>query len=108
MFHQFFKSPPCPGRSKVPKGVLIGFHPSMVYLPNLDVKRRDRSRGAPPAAIAQSLERLDLGQKTSFLNWRRHPVPIINKTISGWYRLQLTKSYVGVTAVSTSLYVYAV
>jgi len=80
----------------------------MVYLPNLGVNRRDRLCGTPQYATAQSLDFLDLGHKSSFLDWKRHQVPIFKKTISGWYQLQPMKSYVGMTAVSTSLYVYAV
>ena len=56
----------------------------MVFLPNLGVNRRDRLGGIPEYASAQSLERLDLGQKSSFLNWKRRQVPIFKKTITGW------------------------
>ena len=56
----------------------------MVFLPNLGVNRRDRFRtGIPQYASAQSLDFLDLGQKFSFLNWKRHQVPIFKKTING-------------------------
>jgi len=56
----------------------------MVFLPNLGVNRRDRLGGIPPYASAQSLDFLDLGQKSVFLNWKRHQVPIFKKTINGW------------------------
>jgi len=56
----------------------------VVFLPNLGVNRRDRLGGIPEYASAQSLERLDLGQKSSFLNWKRRKVPIFKKTINGW------------------------
>ena len=35
-------------------------------------------------ASAQSLDLLDLGQKSSFLNWKRRQVPIFKKTLNGW------------------------
>jgi hypothetical protein len=53
-------------------------------LPNLGLNRRDRLCGIPPIASAQSLDFLDLGQKSLFLNWKRRKVPIFNKTINGW------------------------
>jgi len=56
----------------------------MVFLPNLGVNRRDRLCGILPTASAQSLDFLDLGQKSSFLNLKRHQVPIFKKTINGW------------------------
>jgi len=51
----------------------------MVFLPNLGVNRRDRLCGVPQTASAQSLDFLDLGQKSSFLDWKRHKVPIFKK-----------------------------
>ena len=45
--------------------------------------RRDRLGGIPEYASAQSLDFLDLGQKFSFLNWKRRKVPIFKKTING-------------------------
>jgi hypothetical protein len=56
----------------------------MVFLPNLGVNRRDRLGGIPVVASAQSLDLLDLGQKSSFLNWKRRQVPIFKKTLNGW------------------------
>ena len=56
----------------------------MVFLPNLGVNRRDRLYGIPEYASAQSLDFLDLGQKSSFLNWKLRQVPIFKKTINGW------------------------
>ena len=56
----------------------------MVFLPNLGVNRRDRLGGIPEYASAQSLDLLDLGQKSSFLNWKRRQVPSFKKTLNGW------------------------
>jgi hypothetical protein len=56
----------------------------MVFLPNPIVNRRDRLGGIPEYASAQSLDFLDLGKKSSFLNWKRRKVPIFKKTINGW------------------------
>ena len=56
----------------------------MVFWPNLGVNRRDRLCGIPEYASAQSLDFLDLGQKSSFLNWKRRNAPIFKKTINGW------------------------
>jgi hypothetical protein len=53
----------------------------MVFLSKLGVNRRDRLGFMPWTASAQSLERLDLGRKFSFLNWKRHQVPIFNKQL---------------------------
>jgi hypothetical protein len=55
----------------------------MVFLPNLGVNRRDRLCGIPEYASAQSLDFLDLGQKSSFLNWKCRQVSIF-KLINGW------------------------
>ena len=56
----------------------------MVFLPNLGVNRRDHLCGIPEYASAQSLDFLDLGQKSSFLNWKLRKMPIFKKTINGW------------------------
>ena len=56
----------------------------MVFLPNLGVNRRDRLGGIPPIASAQSLDFLDLGQKSAFLNWKRRKAPIFKIIIIGW------------------------
>ena len=66
----------------------------MVFLPNLGVNRRDRLCGIPEYASAQSLDLLDLGQKSSFLNWKRRQVSIFKKIINGW---ALDGSHQGVT-----------
>jgi hypothetical protein len=42
----------------------------MVFLPNLSVNLRAGLCGVVNYAPAQALERLDLGQKFSFLNWK--------------------------------------
>jgi hypothetical protein len=42
----------------------------MVFLPNLSVNLRAGLCGVENYASAQALERLDLGQKFSFLNWK--------------------------------------
>jgi hypothetical protein len=42
----------------------------MVFLPNLSVNLRACLCGAANYASAQALERLVLGQKSSFLNWK--------------------------------------
>ena len=56
----------------------------MVFLPNLGVNRRDRLCGIQEYASAHSLDFLDLGQKSSFLNWKRRQVSIFKKIINGW------------------------
>jgi len=93
----------------------------MVFFFNLGVYRPDRLGCVPPTASPQSLDFLNFGQKSSFLNWetvekpytanfsaynhlillhanltkskklhffdslwKRHKVPIHNKTMNGW------------------------
>jgi hypothetical protein len=56
----------------------------MVFLPNLGVYRRNRLCGIPEYASAQSLDCLDLGQKSAFLNWKRRQMPIFKQPINGW------------------------
>jgi len=56
----------------------------MVFLPNLGVNLQDRLCGVPQYASSQSFDFLGLGQKSSFLDWKRYKVPIFNKTINGW------------------------
>ena len=54
---------------------LDSFHPQMVFLPNLSVNLRACLCGVVNYASAQALERLDLGQKSSFLDWKHQMVP---------------------------------
>ena len=54
---------------------LIGFHPQMVFLPNVCVNLRACLCGVVNYASAQALERLDLGQKSSFLDWKHQRCP---------------------------------
>jgi hypothetical protein len=54
----------------------------MVYLPDIGVNRRDRLGGIPAYASAQSLDFHELGQKSSFLNWKGRQVSIFIKTIN--------------------------
>ena len=54
---------------------LASFHPQMVFLPNLSVNLRACLCGVVNYASAQALERLDLEQKSSFLDWKHQKVP---------------------------------
>jgi hypothetical protein len=47
----------------------------MVFLPNLCVIRRACLCGVAHHTSAQTLDFLDLGQKSSFLDWKHHQVP---------------------------------
>jgi hypothetical protein len=47
----------------------------MVFLPNLSVNLRACLCGVVNYACAQALDFLDLGQKSSFLNWKHQKVP---------------------------------
>jgi hypothetical protein len=49
----------------------------MVFLPNIGVNLRVCLCGVGNYASAQTLDFLDLGQKSSFLDWKHHKVPII-------------------------------
>ena len=55
---------------------MIGFHPQMVFLHNLSLNLRACLCGAVNYASAQAFERLDLGQKSSFLDWKHQEVPV--------------------------------
>ena len=54
---------------------LASFHQQMVFLPNLSVNLRACLCGVVNYASAQALERLDLEQKSSFLDWKHQKVP---------------------------------
>ena len=62
---------------------LAGFHPQMVFLPNLIVNLRACLCGVVNYASAQALERLDLGQKSSFLDWKHQRCPSLITIIYG-------------------------
>jgi len=49
----------------------------MVFLPNLGVNLRPCLCGVVNYASAQALDFLDLGQKSAFLDWKRHQVLIL-------------------------------
>ena len=49
----------------------------MVFLPNLGVNLRPCLCGVVNYASAQALDFLDLGQKSSFLDWKHQKVPIL-------------------------------
>jgi hypothetical protein len=51
----------------------------MVFLPNLGVNLRVCLCGVVNYASAQALDFLDLGQKSTFLDWKHHKVPIVDK-----------------------------
>ena len=53
----------------------------MVFLPNLGVNLRACLCGVVNYASAQALDFLDLGQKSAFLNCKRHQVPIFGNGI---------------------------
>jgi len=48
----------------------------MVFLPNVGVNLRPCLCGVVNYASAQTLDFLDLGQKSSFLDWKHQQVPI--------------------------------
>jgi hypothetical protein len=56
----------------------------MVFLRNFCVNLRACLCGAVNYASAQALDFLELGQKSSFLDWKHHQVPIILRAIYGW------------------------
>jgi hypothetical protein len=56
----------------------------MVFLPNFCVNLRPCLCGVVNYASAQALDFLELGQKSSFLNWKHQRVPIILMAIYGW------------------------
>ena len=47
----------------------------MVFLPNLGVNRRVYLCDVASYVSAQTLDFLDLGQKSAFLDWKQHKVP---------------------------------
>jgi hypothetical protein len=49
----------------------------MVFLPNLGVNLRACLCGVVNYASAQALDFLDLGQKSTFLDWKHQKVPIL-------------------------------
>ncbi len=51
---------------------LTSFHPQMVFLPNLGVNRRVCLCDVASYVSAQTLDFLDLGQKSSFLDWKHY------------------------------------
>jgi len=59
--------------------LLASFHPQMVFLPNLSVNLCACLCGVVNYASAQALDFLDLGQKSSFLDWKHQKVPIVGK-----------------------------
>ena len=48
----------------------------MVFLPNLSVNQRACLCGVVNYASAQALDFLDLGQKSSFLDWKHQKLPV--------------------------------
>ena len=56
----------------------------MAFLPNFCVNLRPCLCGVKNYASAQSLDFLELGQKFSFLDWKHHQVPVIEKPLYGW------------------------
>ena len=56
----------------------------MVFLPNFCVNLRACLCGVVNYASAQALDFLDLGQKSSFLDWKHQKVPIVLMGIFGW------------------------
>jgi hypothetical protein len=53
----------------------------MVFLPNFCVNLRACLCGVVNYASAQTLDFLDLGQKSSFLDWKHLNVPIVGKDL---------------------------
>jgi outer membrane protease len=53
----------------------------MVFLPNLGVNLRACLCGVVNYASAQALDFLDLGQKSSFLDWKLQNVPIFDNSL---------------------------
>jgi hypothetical protein len=52
----------------------------MVFLPNLSVNLRACLCGVVNYASAQAPDFFDLGQKSSFLDWKHQQVPIFGKS----------------------------
>ncbi|VBB46559.1 hypothetical protein TRIP_B40353 [uncultured Desulfatiglans sp.] len=50
---------------------IVGFHPEMVFLANLGVNLHVCLCGDLQVASAQTLDFLDIGQKSSFPDWKR-------------------------------------
>ena len=57
----------------------------MVFLPNLSVNLRVCLCGVVNYAPAQALDFLDLGQKSSFLDWKRHQVPTFKNNYTAFH-----------------------
>jgi hypothetical protein len=55
----------------------------MVFLPNLGVNLRACLCGVVNYASAQALDFLDLGQKSTFLDWKHQKLPVTDKKIYG-------------------------
>jgi len=55
----------------------------MVFLPNLSVNLRACLCGVVNYASAQALNFLDLGQKSSFLDWKHLKVPVFGNVFYG-------------------------
>jgi hypothetical protein len=57
----------------------------MVFLPNLGVNRRDCLCDVASYVSAQTLDFLDLGQKSAFLDWKHClvPKPILTDFLDG-------------------------
>jgi hypothetical protein len=53
----------------------------MVFLPNLSVNLRAYLCGVVNYASAQALDFLDLGQKSSFLDWKHLKVPVFGNSL---------------------------
>jgi hypothetical protein len=53
----------------------------MVFLPNLSVNQRACLCGVVNYASAQALDFLDLGQKSSFLDWKHQMVPFFGNCL---------------------------
>ena len=67
----------------------------MVFLPNLSVNLRACLCGVVNYASAQALDFLDLGQKSSFLDWKHQKVSIIVTAIDGWALFHFTENRAG-------------
>jgi hypothetical protein len=65
--------------NRFPDDGIISFHPQMVFLPNLSVNLRACLCGVVNYDSAQALDFLDLGQKSSFLDWKHQMVPFFGK-----------------------------
>ncbi|VBB46201.1 hypothetical protein TRIP_B40119 [uncultured Desulfatiglans sp.] len=73
---------------------LLGFHPEMVFLANLGVNLHVCLCGDLQVASAQTLDFLDIGQKSSFPDWK--PSSTAKTFPDGDYLVSIRKSFAAI------------